>query len=161
MKTIYFVKQHPDAITPQKANLTDAGFDLYSIEDVVLQPLERKLIDTGIQILLKKSKLENETDDCLYMADVRPRSGNSIKLGLAVLNSPGTIDEEYTGNIKVIAYNTNKDDSIHISKGFKIAQLIIHKIPNFKFVELQNGSEDLSLYQRGNKGFGSSDSKNN
>lgn len=75
----------------------DAGVDLYASEDVILQPGERKLIPTGICIALPEG----------YEAQVRPRSGNAIKLGLTVLNSPGTIDEGYRGEIKVIALNTN------------------------------------------------------
>lgn len=156
MKKIFFALADNNAQIPKKENPSDAGFDIFSNEDVLIPPLERKLIDTGVIILLKKSRIYNK-DSGLYVADVRPRSGNSLKMGLMIVNSPGTIDETYTGNIKVIVFNSNKDKDIHITKGFKIAQLVIHNIPNLSIGVVDKNQEDFSQYERGEKGFGSSD----
>lgn len=158
MKKIFFALSDQTALIPKKENISDAGYDIFSNEDVIIPPLERRLIDTGVIVLLKKSRLYNN-DSGLYVADVRPRSGNALKYGLMIVNSPGTIDETYTGNIKVIVFNSNKDKEIHITKGFKIAQLVIHNIPDMIVETVDKNQEDLSIYERGEKGFGSSDKK--
>lgn len=156
MKKIFFALADNNAFHPKKENLSDAGYDIFSNEDVLIPPLGRKLIDTGVIILLKKSRLYNG-DSGLYVADVRPRSGNALKYGLMIVNSPGTIDETYTGSIKVIVFNSNKNEEIYIQKGFKIAQLVIHHIPDMSVEIVDKNKEDFSLYERGEKGFGSSD----
>jgi len=102
MRGLVRVQLLPNYAGPVDAVLTpaqegDAGVDLYAAEDVFLQPGQRKLVACGISFALSPG----------FEAQVRPRSGNAIKLGLTVLNTPGTIDEGYRGEIKVIAYNAN------------------------------------------------------
>ena len=135
-----------------KANLKDSGFDLKSSENVKIRPLMRKVISTGIYLDMRdfKSGMENVGIEC----QVRPRSGNAFKKGLTVLNTPGTIDQYYTGEIKVILYNTS-DKIINIEKGDRVAQLVFSPVFNsidIKYVNNINISKNI----RGSKGFGSS-----
>lgn len=105
---------HELAKVPDKAHNEDAGFDLYSVEDYILQPGEFKSIDTGIKIQLPKNTV----------ADIRPKSGLAANYGITVLNTPGTVDEGYTGNIGVILINHSKVP-YEIKTGKKIAQMVI------------------------------------
>ena len=91
-----------------------AGYDLYSTESYTLRPMERRIFDTGIQI-----KLPDNTQ-----GEIRPRSGNAIKKGITVLNSPGTVDCDYRNNIGVILINLSKEN-VHIEEGDRIAQMVI------------------------------------
>jgi dUTP pyrophosphatase len=125
---------------PTRANSTDAGADLYSIENVMVPPLERKLISTGISVKIPDG----------HYGRIAPRSGLAYKNGIDVL--AGVIDSEYTGEIKVILYNTDKNNYHKVSLGDKIAQIIIEKHYNFDF-ELV---DELDQTDRGIKGFGSS-----
>jgi dUTP pyrophosphatase len=125
---------------PTRANPTDAGADLYSIENVIVPPLERKLISTGISVKIPDG----------HYGRIAPRSGLAYKNGIDVL--AGVIDSEYTGEIKVILYNTDKNNYHKVSLGDKIAQIIIEKHYNFDF-ELV---DELDQTDRGIKGFGSS-----
>lgn len=109
-------------------------------EDVILKPLERALIPTGIQIALPKG----------YEAQVRPRSGLALKKGISVLNSPGTIDSDYRGDIGVILINLSNEDFI-IHNGDRIAQLIVTSYSQISWVE----QEKLDVTGRGKGGFGS------
>ena len=107
----------PQARLPKLEHEGDAGFDLYSIEDAILKPLERKLVRTGISIALEHG----------FEAQVRPKSGLAIEHGITMLNSPGTIDAGYRGEIKVIVINLgNKEYKIEAGK--KICQLVFNKI---------------------------------
>ncbi len=133
---------HPDAKMPTKANPSDAGFDLVSIEDVTLQPLQRSLVGTGVHLQM----------DTGWEAQIRPRSGNAAKLGLTIVNTPGTIDCDYTGEIKVILYNTS-NVVVTLLKGSKIAQMVFKRVP---WVELKPLSSMPTNDSRGAKGFGSS-----
>ena len=128
------------AKVPTRANLSDAGADLYSIENVEIPPLERRMISTGISL-----KIEDG-----YYGRIAPRSGLACKHGIDVL--AGVIDSEYIGEIKVILYNTDKNNYHNVNIGDKIAQIIIEKHYNFDF-ELVEQIEETN---RGNKGFGSS-----
>lgn len=132
---------YKNAKTPTRAHDTDAGADLYSVESLGIPPLERKAVETGICIKVPEG----------YYGRIAPRSGLALKNGIDVL--AGVIDSSYTGQIKVILYNTDKDNYHFIESGDKIAQLIIEKHYNFDF-ELV---EELEQTDRGNKGFGSSD----
>ena len=133
-------KIHKDAIIPCYAHEGDAGLDLYSIEEVVINPGETALIKTGIRI-----ELPSQTE-----AQVRPRSGLALKFGITVLNTPGTIDEGYRGEIGVILINHGKN-SFTVEKGMKIAQMVVKPVWKVDVMEI----EELSSTERGNGGFGS------
>lgn len=142
-KNLRIKKNHPDAILPKYAYPTDSGFDLYSIEEVFIEPLGRSLVNTGLIF---------EFDENLEL-QIRPKSGLSINLGLTVLNTPGTIDCGYTGEVKVIVFNTN-NKPIKIDKGMKIAQGVLCPVINGKYVKITEVSE-ITDKDRNNKGFGS------
>ena len=126
---------------PQYATQFAAGVDLYAnnLEPVVLQSLERALIPTGINIELPPG----------YEAQVRPRSGLAIKHGISVLNSPGTIDADYRGEVKVILVNLS-GEPFTIKKGERIAQMVIAMHERVLWEEV----EQLSDTERGAGGFG-------
>lgn len=139
------LKQHPSAAglpLPAYATSQSAGMDLLAAvsEDIVLKPGERKLIPTGLSIALPAG----------YEAQVRPRSGLALKNGVTVLNSPGTIDADYRGEIGVILINLGQED-FTISRAMRIAQMIIAP---FSHVTL-NQVETLGETERGEGGFGS------
>lgn len=129
---------------PIKAHESDAGYDLKSMNDYVVNPNEQVLVDTGINIGLPKEQ------DWIYQAQIRPRSGLALKKGITITNSPGTIDENYHGNIGVIIRNTGKESFV-INKYDKIAQMIIAKIPKTELVIV----DSLQDSDRGSNGFGS------
>lgn len=137
-------KLSEDAVIPQYAHKTDAGADVYAIEDVTLKPHETQLIKTGISVAIPVG----------YEIQVRPRSGLSLKTGLRVANAPGTIDSDYRGEICVIMTNT-ANLSQTINKGDKIAQLVISAVPMIDWVEV----DELDPTERGEGGFGSTDKK--
>jgi dUTP pyrophosphatase len=139
MKVI-FKKINPDAILPSYAHPGDAGMDLHAICDKEIPPREVALIGTGLSI-----QLPENTE-----AQVRPKSGLALKNAITVLNTPGTVDEGYRGEIGVILINHGKE-TYHVSKGQKIAQLVIKPTLHVEIVE-QN---ELSDTQRGAGGFGS------
>lgn len=126
---------------PAYATEQSAGMDLRANlnEPVVLKPLERKLIPTGLHIALPKG----------YEAQVRPRSGLALKHGLTVLNSPGTIDADYRGEIGVVLINLSQDE-FTVNDGERIAQMVIarHEQAEFEEVELLDETE------RGDGGYG-------
>jgi dUTP pyrophosphatase len=136
---------HPDATMPTKANPNDAGYDITSIESVSLLPGERMVVSTGIHLQLKPG----------WEVQIRPRSGNAAKLGLSIVNSPGTIDADYVGEIKVILLNTSKEEVL-LPKGVKIAQMVFQKVPKTTLIKLNTmPTNDV----RGTNGFGSTDKK--
>ena len=137
-----FTKTASEAVIPSRGRKGDAGYDLSSIEDIILQPFERKLIGTGISIELPEG----------YAALILPRSGNAINKGLSLVNTPGLIDSNYRGELKAIAINLDPKEPIKISKGDRIAQLITIKVADVHFNEV--GS--LEGTNRGAAGFGSS-----
>ena len=126
---------------PAYETVSSAGMDLRAFldSDVVLKPFERKLIPTGLYIEL--------TDG--YEAQIRPRSGLAIKSGITVLNSPGTIDADYRGEIKVILINLSNQD-FTIKSGERICQMVIAKHEKAEFIEV----EEISETERGAGGFG-------
>lgn len=128
--------------TPKYANPGDAGLDLYSAENVTLQPGERALIATGIAIAIAPG----------YAGFVQPRSGLAAKQGFSIVNTPGLIDSGYRGEIKVIGLNTDKTQAIEIKRGDRVAQLVIQETP---IVELEIVDE-LDETTRSDGGFGSS-----
>lgn len=140
---IYLNKvEYPTARLPEKNKETDAGWDLFSVERVVIGPGKRSLVHTGIHLDLPNG----------WEAQIRPRSGHALKLGLTITNSPGTIDAGYTGEVCVIAQNTSDIDII-LENGAKIAQMVFKEVPMVKVFEL---SEKPSNENRGDSGFGSS-----
>lgn len=140
-KVVKFKKLDPDAILPDYAHDGDAGMDLYSIKDEIIEPLSWKLIPTGLAC-----ELPENTE-----GQVRSKSGIALKNGVFVLNSPGTVDENYRGEIGVILYNLNTKEPFLIKKGQKIAQFVINSIEYVETVEIQ----ELSNTDRGQGGFGS------
>lgn len=134
-------KLNQDAIIPNYAHATDSGMDLYSVEDKIIAPSETTLIKTGISIELPK-KTE---------AQIRPKSGIALKHSVTVLNTPGTIDEGYTGEIQIIMINHGKT-AYKINKGEKIAQMVIMPVIR---VAIQEVTNDLKNTSRGSGGFGS------
>lgn len=138
--TLAFKRIHPDAVLPAYAHPSDAGMDLRSVADVVIPRGGRALVPTGLVILLPP----------LYEAQVRPRSGLALKHGVTVLNSPGTIDAGYRGEIGVILANFGEAD-FAVKKGDKIAQLVIAPVTQPQVVE----TDVVDATDRGMGGFGS------
>lgn len=126
-----FNKLTEDAIIPHYQTIGSAGLDLHSIEAVTLEPGKWELVGTGLTI-----NLPRDTE-----AQVRPRSGLAAKYGVTVLNSPGTIDEDYKGEIKVILYNAS-DSTFSVEKGDRIAQLVVAPVYKLSGLVLDNIRED-------------------
>lgn len=135
---------HADAKLPLQANPGDAGMDLYSIETIEIPSGEARLIQTGLQIELPKGT----------EAQIRPRSGLALKHSVTVLNSPGTIDEGYRGEIGVILINHGKEKFV-VEKSIRIAQMVIQTVPSIQLIEVN----ELSQSVRGTSGFGASGTK--
>jgi dUTP pyrophosphatase len=127
---------------PKYETIGSAGIDLQAgiDEDIIIKPNETKLIKTGIAIALENG----------YEAQIRPRSGLALKNSITVLNTPGTIDCDYRGEICVILINHGKQDFV-VSKGMRIAQMVISQYQQAKIIEV----EDLDETSRGKGGFGS------
>ena len=132
-----------DAKFPEYAYPSDSGFDLFSTEEVILQPFGRALVPTGIKLSIPDE----------FEIQVRPKSGLAINQGLTVLNTPGTVDSGYNGEIKVIIFNTN-NISVSIPKGTKIAQAVLSPVVNGKYVNLVQ-VDKVNDGDRGDNGFGS------
>lgn len=126
---------------PVYAHPGDAGADLKSSEALVLQPGERKLVGTGVSIALPDG----------FAAFVVPRSGLAAKHGITVVNSPGTVDAGYRGEIKVTLLNTDRENAFEVAVGDRIAQMIIMPVTRATFVPV----ETLPGSDRGTGGFGS------
>ena len=128
---------------PQYATALSAGLDLRANleEDITLQPMERRLVPTGLSIALPEG----------YEAQVRPRSGLALKHGITLLNTPGTIDADYRGEIGVIMVNLS-DTPFNIADGDRIAQLVIARYEQAEWEAV----EALDSTERGDGGFGHS-----
>jgi dUTP pyrophosphatase len=142
-KLIKVKKLHPDAILPKYNYPTDSGFDLHSVEDVTIPPFGRAFVPTGLSFQFDEN----------YEIQVRTKSGLAIKQGLMVLNSPGTVDQGYSGEIKVIIFNVN-NESVTILKGMKVAQAVLCPVVNGGYVNILE-VDDLNETDRGDNGFGS------
>lgn len=127
---------------PQVAHPGDAGADLQSVETVTLQPGQRATVATGVSIALPEG----------YLAFIVPRSGLAAKHGITVVNSPGTVDAGYRGEIKVTLLNTDTTEAFDIAVGDRIAQMIVMPFASPNFVPV----EQLPASSRGEGGFGSS-----
>ena len=132
----------PTVELPTYAYEGDAGLDLRANEDVTLAPHERRLVSTGLAIALPEG----------YAGFVQPRSGLALREGLSMANTPGLIDSHYRGELKVCAVNLDDERPITISRGERIAQLVIQRVPVVTLVEV----EELDETDRGSGGFGSS-----
>ncbi len=138
--TLGFKRIHPEATLPAYAHASDAGMDVRSVEDVTIPVGGRALVHTGLVMELPPR----------YEAQVRPRSGLALKHGVTVLNTPGTIDAGYRGEVGVILANFG-DAPFEVKKGDKIAQLVIAPVTQPVIVEVA----DVNETDRGAGGFGS------
>lgn len=131
-----------DVELPRYAYPGDAGLDLRSNADLVIEPFERRLIPTGLAIAIPEG----------YAGFVQPRSGLALRQGLSFPNTPGLIDSHYRGELKVVAINLDSHNPIRIKRGDRIAQLVIQEVPVVSLVEVK----ELDETDRGSGGFGSS-----
>ena len=138
-----YTKSHQDSKDPKYAYTTDSGFDLYSVEEVNFTPFQRKLVPTGLSFDIPEG----------YEIQVRTKSGLALNQGLMVLNSPGTVDQGYTGEVKVILMNMN-NHNVKVDKGQKIAQAVLCPVVSGKWVNL-NEVNQLENKDRSDNGFGS------
>jgi len=174
MPEVLFKRVHPAAKLPTRAHMTDAGYDLYSIDHIIIGPGERAMVRTGLQMAMPGPVSmfageyphweDSETSPAAALigfdfpqvfhvcweAQIRPRSGSAFKRGLTVINTPGTIDSGYRGDINVLLVNLD-GESIEIRPGDKIAQMVFNLVvhPQLKVVD------ELPESDRGEKGFGS------
>lgn len=142
-RTIKVELINKDATLPKYAYPSDSGFDLHSSEEVIIGPFGRALVPTGIRVSFDEG----------YEIQVRPKSGLAIKQGLTVLNTPGTVDQGYTGEIQVIVFNTN-NTTVTIPKGMKVGQGVLCPVIQGKYVSIEQ-VENIEDKDRGNNGFGS------
>lgn len=131
---------------PKYETVSSAGMDLRANIDspILLKPLDRKLIPTGLHIALPEG----------YEAQVRPRSGLALKKGITVLNTPGTIDADYRGEVGVILVNLSHEDFV-VQSGERIAQMVINKVEQAELIQV----EVLDETERGEGGFGHTGTK--
>jgi dUTP pyrophosphatase len=139
--SIEFKLLHELAQAPKYAHDGDAGADLVCIEDVTLAPGERLLVSTGIAIALPAG----------YVGLVHPRSGLANKHGIGIVNTPGTIDSGYRGELKICLINLDPAETVSLPAGSRIAQLVIQEVTTAEFVQVQ----ELDETPRGDNGFGS------
>ena len=126
---------------PTYARSGDAGADLYAVRDLVLEPGERALVGTGVAIAMPPG----------YAGFVHPRSGLAARSGLSIVNAPGTVDAGYRGEILVCLINLDRRTPVRISRGDRIAQLVVQRVEHARFVEV----EELPPSERGAGGYGS------
>jgi len=134
------IKRTGDAKMPSYAHPGDAGVDLYAADNYILKPMQRQLISTGLKMAIPPG----------YEGQVRPKSGLSAKHGLSVVNTPGTIDSGYRGEVMIILINLGQEE-YRVEKGTKVAQLVFKKVETADFQEV----EDLDETSRNEGGFGS------
>ena len=126
---------------PAPAMPGDAGVDLVTTTDIELAPGQRATVGTGLAVALPAG----------YAAFVVPRSGLAARAGLTVVNAPGTVDAGYRGEIRVTLLNTDRDETLRLQRGDRVAQLVVMPVPAVRFVEVAT----LPGSQRGERGFGS------
>lgn len=139
MKEVKILKISKNAKTPTKGTVGSSCYDLYSSEEITLQPHTTKMVATGLKVQF----------DPEYELQIRPRSSLQ-KLGLIIPNSPGTVDSDYRGEIKVLLHNLS-DLYVLISVGDRIAQMKVSSVPEVELVEVSQ----LDETERGEGGFGS------
>ncbi len=137
---------HSNNNSPQYATVGSSGMDIKAFLSMPLtiKPMERVLVPTGLFIELPKN----------YEAQIRPRSGLAIKQGITCLNSPGTVDSDYRGEIKIILINLSTEEQI-INSGDRVAQMIIQKVEKIEWIK----ADELETSERGDGGFGSTGKK--
>ena len=141
MTELAFRRLDPDAMLPERAHPGDAGFDLRSIEDLEVGPGKRAMVRTGLAVAIPGG----------HAALVLPRSGLASKHGLTLANAPGLIDAGYRGELMCSVVNLDRDESVKIALGDRIAQLVVVAVP-----ELRPGwVDELPPSSRGEAGFGS------
>jgi len=138
---IAILRLDPDLPLPAYAHPGDAGADLLTTVDVVLAPGERALVPTGIALALPVG----------YVALVHPRSGLAARHGLSIVNTPGTIDSGYRGEIKVLLINHDPREAIELRRGDRVAQLVVQRYEQARFTEVA----ELPASSRGDGGYGS------
>lgn len=138
-----YQKLSSDSVDPKYNYPSDSGFDLHSTKDLEVGPFGRVLVPTGLSFEIQDG----------YEIQVRSKSGLALKQGLMVLNSPGTVDNGYTGEVQVIVYNTN-NHNVLIPKGMKVGQAVLCPVVNGKWVNL-NEKTKINEKERGENGFGS------
>lgn len=131
----------PDLPLPSYAHAGDAGADLFTTIDLTLAPGERALVPTGIALALPPG----------FVALVHPRSGLAARHGLSIVNTPGTIDAGYRGEVKVLLINHDPGATLELRRGDRIAQLVIQRFERARFVEV----DELPSSTRGSGGYGS------
>ncbi len=137
----------PDLPLPSRAHDGDAGVDLYSAVDVDLAPGQRSLVPTGIAVAIPHG----------MVGLIHPRSGLASRVGLSIVNSPGTIDAGYRGEIKVALINLDPQQPIEVRRGDRIAQLLVQRVELPELVEVSSFDEaGLADTSRGGGGHGSS-----
>lgn len=139
--TVLLTRLDPDLPLPSYAHPGDAGADLVSAVDLTLAPGERALVPTGIALALPEG----------YVALVHPRSGLAARHGVSIVNTPGTIDAGYRGEIKVLLINHDRTDSVSFQRGDRIAQLVFQRFERAQFLEI----DALPASARGTGGYGS------
>ena len=143
LRTVKVELVHENAVLPKYAYPSDSGFDLHATEEVIIGPFGRALVPTGLKVSFEEG----------YEIQVRPKSGLAIKQGLTVLNTPGTVDQGYTGEIQVIVFNTN-NTTVTIPKGMKVGQGVLCPVVQGKYVSIEQVGQ-VEDKDRGNNGFGS------
>lgn len=142
MPVVKIKKLRDDIPLPSYSHPGDAGMDACNAgENMTLEPFARALVPTGIKVAIPRG----------YEIQVRPRSGNALKKGITVLNTPGTIDTGYRGEIGVIVFNANARENVIIKKGERVAQLVLNKVEEISWQEV----ECLDETARSAGGFGS------
>lgn len=144
--TFAFVRKTPDATFPTRGSGDAVGFDMYATEGGTIQPGERRLVGTGMGVKMPT----------WCWLGVYSRSGLAHKSGVHVLNAPGVVDPDYTGEIKVNLYNAGQEP-FSWNAGDRIAQAILHEYPDFLYDEVANVEDGVIKHEtaRGDGGFGS------
>jgi dUTP pyrophosphatase len=138
---VLLTRLDPELPAPSYAQPGDAGADLYCTSDVVLAPGERAVVGTGVAIALPPG----------HAGFVHPRSGLAARAGLSIVNTPGTVDAGYRGEILVCLINHDPREELRLRRGDRIAQLVVQKVEHARFVEV----EQLPASERGAGGHGS------
>jgi|TARA_Y100000815_G_C13190905_1_gene442926 dUTP pyrophosphatase len=135
------VRLDPELPLPSYAHPGDAGADLHTTVDVVLAPGERALVPTGIALALPEG----------YVGLVHPRSGLAARHGVSIVNTPGTVDAGYRGEVKVLLVNLDPAEPVELRRGERVAQLVVQRVERAAFVEV----DALPDSARGSGGYGS------
>ncbi|MBL7286064.1 dUTP diphosphatase [Corynebacterium godavarianum] len=130
---------------PKRVHTGDAGADLYSAETITLEPGQRALVGTGVALALPVGTV----------GLIHPRSGLAAKHGLSIVNTPGTVDAQYRGELKVCLVNTDRSEAFTVERGMRIAQLVVQRVELVDFVEVEALDETV----RGDGGYGSTGTK--